>query len=176
MPVTMTCASVPSSRFACYSRTLRSLSLLPDILYASIYCPHDSRSTCLLIVKRHCLFLDTHSQSLSPFAPPILSPSSFFNHNGLPSYSFRLLSVRYRYVECASFLSPPCLTVIRSKPLPLQSRWPYHWLRQRHCPRCKQLVSRQDVLNANPSIRSSAGLPRSSVAAVRLKPERSNEI
>jgi hypothetical protein len=90
-PLMMTYASVPSSRFACY-RILRSLFLLPHIFYTLFL-----RLTKYLFVNRqliNCLFGRT------PYPPvkPILPPSSIFYHNGLSSYSLRLLPVRHRYV------------------------------------------------------------------------------
>jgi hypothetical protein len=42
-----------------------------------------------------------------------------------------------------------CLTVNRPKPLPLQNRGPYHWLRQRHCPRSTWPAMQQDTLYSN---------------------------
>jgi len=107
-----------------------------------------------------------------PFLP-LNRKTSFFLHNGLSSYSLRLLPVWYG--QLTHPLSSRYLTMIRYRPepLPLQSCRPYHRLRQCHCPCSMDHVFVFNVLQFWPEFRLCVGPLLSSAAVVQLKPARS---
>ena len=104
-PLTMTCTR-PFRLPVLLAWNLKKLVSPTCYLLRITYCSYDSRSTNPSIAKPP---VDSFSKSAIEFCilphRQFSQPSSLLQHNGLSSYSLRLLPVRYRYVDVLAYLN-----------------------------------------------------------------------
>jgi hypothetical protein len=129
----MTYSPVPASRF-CYGSLRGLFSYLTSFTHQFIVLT-TLRSTCVSIAIPRVSSIKINNRFPSPSSDPFVTTKLYL----LPQWTVFLFlsSASSAALVCSMCQSSIALylTVNRPKSLPLQDRGPYHWLRQRHCPR-----------------------------------------